>query len=144
MGFTNGVLLAFDFGTRRIGVASGQLITRTATPLQTIHSRDSKPDWAAITRLIEEWQPIALIVGLPLSLDGKETAMSTAARRFGNQLHGRYNLPVHWIQEQLSSSEAEQRQARMPHHGTAGLDGIAAQIILETWMAQHPDGVQDG
>ncbi len=140
----HGVLLAFDFGSRRIGVASGQMITRTATPLCTLLARNNGPDWASISRLIDEWQPDALIVGLPLSLDGKETDMSAATRRFGNQLHGRYNLPVHWIQEQLSSHEAEQRQTGAGRHDKNELDSIAAQIILETWMTQQPSGEQDG
>lgn len=140
----HGVLLAFDFGSRRIGVASGQMITCTATPLRTLHARNNGPDWTSISQLINEWQPDALIVGLPLSLDGNETDMSAAARRFGNQLHGRYNLPVHWIQEQLSSHEAEQRQTGAGQHGKTELDSIAAQVILETWMTQQQHGEQDG
>jgi putative Holliday junction resolvase len=127
-------LLGFDFGTRRIGVAVGQELTRTATALTTLNSRDGGPDWAAITRLIEEWQPDALVVGLPLNLDGSESESSRLARRFGNRLAGRYNLPVFTADERLSSSEAETLLAEQGRFDKADIDRLAAQLILQGWL----------
>ncbi|MCW8919020.1 MAG: Holliday junction resolvase RuvX [Gammaproteobacteria bacterium] len=127
-------LLGFDFGTRRIGVAVGQELTRTATALVTLTSRDGGPDWAAIGRLIEEWQPAALVVGLPLNLDGSESESSRLARRFGNRLAGRYNLPVFTVDERLSSSEAEALLAERGRFDKADIDKLAAQLILQGWL----------
>ncbi|MGE0082171.1 MAG: Holliday junction resolvase RuvX [Thiohalomonadaceae bacterium] len=134
-----GTLLGFDFGTRRIGVAVGQTVTRSARPLCTLRSRDGGVDWAAITRLLEEWQPEALVVGLPVHMDGSEHELTARARRFGNRLAGRYNLRVFFVDERLSSDEAE-RQLAM--EGRAGdkeaVDRVAAQLILQAWLDQQP------
>jgi putative Holliday junction resolvase len=127
-------LLGFDFGTKRIGVAVGQELTRTATALVTLNSRDGGPDWTAISRLIEEWQPAALVVGLPLNLDGSESESSRLARRFGNRLAGRYNLPVFTADERLSSSEAEALLAERGRFDKADIDKLAAQLILQDWL----------
>ena len=98
--------LAFDYGTRRIGVAVGNTVSGTATPLDTILVRNGRPDWTHITRLIEEWQPDALVVGMPLNMDDSENEITPLARRFGNQLQGRYHLPVHHVDERLTSRAA--------------------------------------
>ncbi|MCA1805057.1 MAG: Holliday junction resolvase RuvX [Xanthomonadaceae bacterium] len=126
------VLLGFDYGQRRIGVAVGQTITATATALATLAARDGQPDWAEVTALIEQWRPDALVVGLPLRLDGTESELSRAAQRFARRLEGRYKRPVHLMDERLSSRTAEQTRAR----GSArqGLDALAAQIILQDWF----------
>src|SRR5210317_2145775 len=96
-------LLGFDYGRKRIGVAVGQQVTQSATALTTVSARDGKPDWPAITRLIEEWKPDALVVGIPYHMDGSEQDMTRAAQRFCRQLEGRYRLPVHPADERLSS-----------------------------------------
>ena len=127
-------LLGFDFGTKRIGVAVGQELTRTATALATLTSPDGGPDWQEITRLIEEWQPDALVVGLPLNLDGSESESSRLARRFGNRLAGRYNLPVFTADERLSSTEAEAILAEQGPVEKADIDKLAAQLILQSWL----------
>jgi putative Holliday junction resolvase len=129
-----GLLLAFDFGKRRIGVAVGQPLTRTATALCTLKSARAGPDWRGIGELIGTWRPRALVVGLPRSLDGDEHELTRAARRFGNQLAGRYRLPVHWVDERLSSAEAASRVQRPGRR--ADLDREAARLILETWLGQ--------
>lgn len=130
------IFLGFDYGTKRIGVAVGQQLTRSASPLETLAVKDG-PDWAAITRLISTWKPSALIVGLPLNLDGTEHALSAAARRFSNQLHGRYNLPVHTVDERLSSYTAQHRAVTWRSgRSKENIDEIAAQIILEAWLMQ--------
>lgn len=134
-------LLGFDYGTRRIGVAVGQEVTRSVTPLTTLASKTGKPDWQAITRLIAEWQPELIVVGLPLHLDGTEQELTQRARRFGNQLKGRYNLPVEMMDERLTSYEAE--QLLDSSHSGAGrqdpgaIDQVAAQLILQSWFDQH-------
>ena len=127
-------LLGFDFGTKRIGVAVGQELTRTATAQVTLNSRDGGPDWASISRLIEEWQPDALVVGLPLNLDGSESESSRLARRFGTRLAGRYNLPVYTADERPSSNEAEAILAEQGHFAKADIDKLAAQLILQSWL----------
>ena len=128
-------LIAFDFGEKRIGAAVGQTITRTATPLETIPVRGTQPDWNAIDRLIDAWKPDALVVGLPLNMDGTEQPITAQARRFASRLHGRSMLPVHLTDERLSTREA---WTRLVESGSRrdGPDPIAAQIILEGWFVQ--------
>jgi len=125
-------LLCFDFGTKRIGVAVGQFITQTATPLQTVKNKNKRPDWDHIKRLIDEWQPDALIVGVPLNMMGEMQEMTVASEKFMRQLHGRFHLPVYDVDERLSSFEAAQRTGK-----TTDLDPVAAQAILETWFAEN-------
>ncbi|WP_135796460.1 Holliday junction resolvase RuvX [Hydrogenovibrio crunogenus] len=125
-----GVVIGFDFGLKRIGVAIGQTITRTATPEAIVASKDGKPDWEHITRLFEEWKPSAIVVGLPMRLNGEEQALTQPARKFGQRLSGRYQRPVFYIEEQLSSIEAEQRKTKT----SQPMDDHAAQIILENWL----------
>ena len=124
-----GVIIGFDFGLRRIGVAIGQTITQTATPEAIVNSKDGKPDWEHITKLFAQWQPTAIVVGLPMRLDGTEQALTQPARKFGQRLSGRYNRPVFYIEEQLSSIEAENRGLKQKH-----IDDHAAQILLENWL----------
>ena len=138
-----GYILSFDFGMRRIGVAVGQTTTCTASALETVaHSR--QPDWGAIDRLVKEWKPSLLLVGLPLGAEGEETDMSRAARRFGKALGSRYSLNVDYCDERLSSRVAEKRFAEQRASGNlrrkdAGrLDAMAAQVILENWLQSHP------
>ncbi len=129
--------LGFDFGSKRIGVAVGQELTHTARPLVTLNNRDGAPDWEAISRLIDEWQPDALVVGLPLNLDGTDHEVTRLARRFGNRLRGRYNLPVYTMDERLSSAEAEALLAETGRYDKADVDKVAAQIILQGWLEQQ-------
>ena len=128
-------LIAFDFGEKRIGAAVGQTVTRTATPLETVPVRREKPDWNAIDRLIDAWKPDALVVGLPLNMDGTEQRVTARARRFASRLHGRSGLPVHLADERLSTREA---WTRLVESGSRrdGPDPVAAQVILEGWFAQ--------
>jgi putative Holliday junction resolvase len=125
-------LLGFDFGIKRIGIAVGQSITGTATALCTINTRHGKPDWDRISGLIEHWRPDALVVGLPLHDDGSDSNLSKAARRFAQQLENRYRLPVHPMDERLSSHAAKQfmRQSTSKQE----VDAVAAMIILQNWL----------
>ncbi|MFO7594560.1 MAG: Holliday junction resolvase RuvX [Pseudomonadota bacterium] len=133
------LLLGFDFGLKRIGVAVGQELTGSARELETLTSPDGGPDWKGINRLIEQWQPDALVVGLPLNLDGSDHEVTRLARRFGNRLKGRYNLPVFTIDERLSSVEAERLLTGEGRFDKEAVDKLAARIILESWLAQQSD-----
>ena len=126
-------LLGFDYGRKRIGVAVGQQLTQSATALTTVSARDGKPDWPAITRLMEEWKPDALVVGIPYHMDGSEQEMTRAAQRFCRQLEGRYRLPVYPADERLSSYIVE---SGLPGSGKAGqtIDPLSAQVILQDWL----------
>ncbi|HFD80130.1 MAG TPA: Holliday junction resolvase RuvX [Gammaproteobacteria bacterium] len=124
-------LLGFDYGQKRIGVAVGQVLTRTATALETVRARAGKPDWEALTRLITEWKPDALVVGIPYHMDGTEQDMTRAARRFCRQLEGRYHLPVREAEERLSSYIVEAGTERERE-----IDPLAAQVILQDWLQQ--------
>lgn len=135
----SGTIIAFDFGFRRIGVAVGQTLTGSANPLAVV-AVASQPDWQAITSIVNEWKPAALVVGLPLAEDGGETDMSKGARRFGRQLEGRLAIPVFFEDERLTSFGAEQRfvdarsRGGMRRKEAALKDALAAQIILENWL----------
>jgi putative Holliday junction resolvase len=143
-----GTYLAFDFGLRRIGVAVGQTTTCTASPLAVV-TNGSVPDWAALDKLIQEWCPVALVLGLPLDGEAQETDMSRAARRFGAALEQRYGLPVHYNDERMSSLAAGERFREQRAAGgarrkdAARMDAVAAGIILERWLARRrtADGV---
>lgn len=134
-----GTIIAFDFGFRRIGVAVGQTLTGSANTLAVVPFAN-QPDWQAITSIVNEWKPAALVVGLPLAEDGGETDMSKGARRFGRQLEGRFEISVMFEDERLTSFNADQRfvdaRARggMRRKDAALKDAIAAQIILESWL----------
>ena len=105
---SRGYILGFDYGLRRIGVAAGQMTTHTASSLETV-SHGREPDWVAIDRLVKEWKPSTLLVGLPLGAEGEETDMSKAARRFGATLQERFSLEVAYADERLSSRAAGDR-----------------------------------
>lgn len=134
-------VLGFDFGTRRIGVAFGQRLTGTATALPVVSCGNRGPDWAQITRALDEWRPEAVVVGLPLMLDGSEQGTTALARRFAHDLSQRCGLPVHLHDERLSSIEAGRRFADLRAAGQRRrrdvdrLDSIAAQVIVENFLA---------
>jgi putative holliday junction resolvase len=126
--------LAFDYGERRIGVAVGQTITRTASPLTTLKARDGQPEWPAVRKLIDEWRPDCLVVGMPTTADGAPHVLAEPIARFARRLDGRFHLPVHFVDERLSSHAASEA-ARDSRHD---IDAHAAALILETWLTGHP------
>jgi len=125
--------LGFDYGERRIGVAVGQTVTRTASPLTTLKARDGQPDWSAVKRLVDEWRPDVLVVGRPSTADGAPHALAAAIERFARRLTGRFGLAVEFIDERLSSHAAAD-DARGSRHG---LDAHAAALILESWLVDR-------
>ena len=132
-----GIVLAFDFGLKRIGVAIGESLLAQARPLTTIAAEANDARFAAIGRLIAEWQPAQVVVGLPSSMDASEHAMSARCRRFAKQLEGRFGLPVKLIDERLSSDEAERRLSAAGLNWQARkqqVDACAAQIILQDYF----------
>lgn len=136
--------IGFDLGTRSTGVAVGENLTMHARPLTTLTMRDGAPDWDALQKLIAQWQPAALVVGLPLALDGSDQTMTRKARRFAAELGKRFEYPVHLCDERHTSQEAARRfaQARSTgskrRHHAADLDAMAAAVILESWFSIHP------
>ncbi|MCU7929183.1 MAG: Holliday junction resolvase RuvX [Candidatus Thiodiazotropha sp. (ex Codakia rugifera)] len=131
-----GTLLGFDYGTRKIGVAVGQTLTGTATPLETLLLVNHKPDWTRIGQLIKEWQPQALVVGLPLDVDDSETDATQPALRFSRQLEGRYRLKVYLADERFTSFEARDRLGHKARR-IEDYDAVAAKLILETWLNEQ-------
>ncbi len=128
-------LLGFDYGHKRIGVAVGQTLTASASALATVQARDGRPDWQAISRLIADWKPGALVVGIPYHMDGTEQSMTADALRFCRQLEGRYGLPVHRAEERLTSYVVESGMAR--NSDRRAIDPLSAQVILQDWLQQH-------
>lgn len=122
--------LGFDYGERRIGVAVGQSISRTATPLTTLPAHAGQPNWIDIQNLIREWRPEILIVGKPSTADGKPHSLLSAIERFAGRLRGRFGLPVEFVDEHLSSHEAQAVTKSRDH----SLDAMSARLILETWL----------
>jgi putative Holliday junction resolvase len=133
-------LLGFDFGLKNIGVAVGQELTGSASGISVIKARDGIPDWNDIKKVIEQWNPQLLIVGLPLNMDGSEQDMTAACRKFGNRLNGRYQLPVEWQDERLSTYEALEQlgiRDKMQSKRRGDVDRISAQLILQSWLNQQ-------
>jgi putative Holliday junction resolvase len=134
-----GTYLGLDFGLRRIGVSVGQTATGTARPLQVV-AHGNEPDWAELQRLLQEWRPLALVLGLPLGKDGEETGLSSRARAFGEQLQQRFGVAVHYNDERLTSVAAQEQFVERRAGGRARrkdasmLDAMAAAIILENWL----------
>ena len=120
--------LAFDYGTRRVGVATGNTLMRLSQPLRTL-ALEGDARFAAIAALIAEWTPEALVIGVPFHPDGAEHDNTQRARRFGRQLHGRFRLPVHEVDERYTTVEAESAGAR-------DADAAAAALILEQFFRE--------
>lgn len=133
-------VMAFDFGTRRIGVATGQQMLGTGQPQAMLPARDGIPDWDAIGQLLEEWKPDLVVVGLPLNMDDSENDMCARARKFGKRLHGRFHVPVEMVDERLTSFEAKgevMASGGSRDFGRHGVDDRAAVLVLETWFRQQ-------
>ena len=123
-------LLSFDYGTRRVGVATGNTLLCQAQPLKTV-AAEGDARFAVIAGLIKEWQPAALVVGVPFHPDGAEHDNTQRARRFARQLHGRFMLPVHEVDERYTTTEAHAM-------GAADADAAAAAIILDQYFRNLP------
>ena len=134
-----GTVLAFDFGERRIGVAVGEIQLGMAHPLATIEAESNDDRFARIEKLLAEWHPVLLLVGLPLAMDGSEHAMTALARRFAQRLEGRYGIETRLVDERLTSVEAERQVREMGRDvrtSRAKVDQLAARLILESYLNQ--------
>jgi putative Holliday junction resolvase len=134
-------VLAFDFGLKRIGVAVGNLVSRTAEPLATLPASDGEPDWNAVKRLITDWQPGLLVVGVPYNMDGSPGVLAQRAIAFAAALGSRHELEVATVDERLSSREAEEALRRQRRQGSLGrrirredVDREAARVLLRQWL----------
>ncbi|AMR79536.1 MULTISPECIES: Holliday junction resolvase RuvX [Cupriavidus] len=129
----DGTVLAFDYGEKKIGVALGNFITREARALTILPNITVEGRFEAVAALIQEWNPVQLIVGMPVNPEGGEQPSMKLARRFGNQLNGRFGLPVEWVDERYTSRAASMAGARRGE-----LDAEAARIILQQYFDQFP------
>jgi putative holliday junction resolvase len=137
------VVVAFDFGQRRIGAACGDTVSRTASPLDAIANGPAGPRWDCIAHVLREWQPALIVVGLPYNVDGSESDMAAHVRRFADELAQRYALQVVLVDERYSSREAEARLKSQRESGLrrrrvlkADVDAAAAGVILERWFSE--------
>lgn len=140
----SGTLLAFDFGTRRIGIAVGNTVTATARPLTTINDEKNDTRFTAIAALVKEWQPAALVVGLPCNDDGTPHELTALCRRFANRLKGRFNLPTLLVDERYTSAAASTALGEEGIHGRKQkplIDQYAAQQILQAYFDEPSAGI---
>lgn len=132
-----GTVLAFDFGEKRIGVATGETLLASAHPLTVIHAESNDDRFAAIGKLVDEWRPVQLVVGLPTHADGTPHDMTRLATKFAERLQRRFKLPVALADERLTSLDAEARLRETGRNARTAkplLDAVAAQLILQTWF----------
>ncbi|AJP44790.1 Holliday junction resolvase [Alteromonas australica] len=130
-------VLAFDFGTKSIGVAVGQEVTGTASPLAALKARDGIPDWQQIAALYEEWQPHLVVVGLPLNMDGSEQEMTQRAKKFANRLHGRFKVAVETCDERLTTTDAKSMLFELGGYKKLTkekIDSVSACVIFTSWI----------
>lgn len=133
--------LCFDFGTQWMGVAVGQSVTGSASPLKPLRAKDGIPNWDDIDHLVTQWQPNQFIVGIPRNMDGSMSEMGLRANKFKNRLHGRFGLPAHGWDERLTSFEAKgillNQDRRRRDFKNRDLDSLAAQLIFESWFENN-------
>lgn len=132
-------LIGLDYGKSRIGIASGQMITKTATPIATIAAKQGEPEWHELDKVIKQWRPSDIIVGLPIDAKDQETKITEEARVFAQKIELRYQKPVHLISETFSTREARWRLEEVQNKSNRHLkvDAFAACVILETWMNEQ-------
>lgn len=132
-------ILAFDYGTRSIGAAVGQTLTRTADELPPLKAKDGIPSWDEIAGLIATWQPDMVLVGLPLNMDGSASELAARAKKFANRLHGRFGVKAEMMDERLSTFSAKGEAMQRGHRGDYRdnpVDSIAARLILESFFEE--------
>jgi putative holliday junction resolvase len=136
----NRTILTFDYGTKSIGVAVGQEMTGTASLLSALKAQDGTPNWEQLEKLIAEWQPQLLLVGLPLNMDGTEQPFTVRTRKFANRLHGRFGLPVELKDERLTTAEARSQlfaEGGFKSLSKDKIDSFSAKLIFEGWYEQQ-------
>lgn len=133
------VALGFDFGMKRIGVAVGQIVTRSANAVVILKAKDGVPDWERIKMLIETWQTNVVVVGVPYNMDGSEQPLTFAARKFARKLQSRFGCPAYTVDERLTTVEIQRQwyEQRTTKKQPQYLDNYAAKLILEQWLREH-------
>lgn len=134
-------ILAFDYGLKSIGVAVGQRLTGTASTLKALKAQDGTPDWSLIEKLLQEWQPDLVVVGLPLNMDGSEQPFTARVKKFINRLHGRFGVQVQAHDERLTTVDARAElfaQGGFKKLSKDAVDCYSAKLILESWFENNP------
>lgn len=133
-------VLGFDYGTKSIGVAIGQIITGSATPIGSLKAVDGIPNWDQIEKLLIEWQPDLIVVGLPLNMDGTEQEITQRAKKFANRLNGRFNIKVTTQDERLTTADAKARLFELGGYKKLTkdqIDAVSAVLIIESYFDNH-------
>jgi putative Holliday junction resolvase len=138
-------IIGFDFGKKYIGVAVGQEITGSASPLGSIKANDGIPNWDSLSAYLKEWQPDFIVVGLPLNMDGTEQQLTLDAKKFGKRINGRFGLNVEYQDERLTTVEAKERlfaqggfrNLKKSHHDKNNIDSQSAMLIIESYFEQQ-------
>ena len=137
---TSQSIMAFDFGTQKMGIAIGQSTIESANPLPLFVMKDGIPDWNQLLKLVKEWQPNLFLVGLPLNMDDSESELSLRARKFARRLKHRLNMPVWMVDERLSSREAREQIKSYQQQGRAkrvATDNVVACLLIESWFNEQ-------
>lgn len=138
------MIMAFDFGTQKMGMAVGQAAIESANPLPLFPMKDGIPEWNALLKLVKTWQPQVFLVGLPLNMDDSESELSTRARKFARRLRHQTNIETWMVDERLTTREARHELDRYHHEGRAkriSADSIAAALLIESWY-NTPQGIK--
>ena len=133
-------LLGFDFGTKSIGVSTGQMITATAQPIAAIKANDGIPNWDIVEAVLNEWKPDLVVIGLPLNMDGTEQAITQRAKKFGNRLAGRFGAKIVFQDERLTTASAKEfifDRGGYKALEKGKIDSVSAALILESWMENY-------
>ena len=133
-------VMAFDFGTKNIGIAIGQEITNSSQTFYTVKANEGEPEWTQLDKVVFEWNPKLFIVGDTLNFDGSESDMKEKSDKFSNQIQKKYKIPVKLVDERLTTKEARERikeEASMSFRSSADIHQVSAQIILESWFRMN-------
>ena len=133
-------VLGFDYGSKKIGIAVGQTITKTASGVETLQNINNKPDWDKIKNIIADWQPQALLIGIPYNMDDTEQPLTIAAKKFSRQLENSFKLPIYLVDERLSTRESWHRLKEHSANQSykkkrEKIDQVSATLIIETWFS---------
>jgi putative holliday junction resolvase len=134
------VLIAFDFGMKRIGVAVGQTLTKSARPLDTLPAKEGAPNIESLKKIMQKWRPNACVVGIPLNMDGSDQPITHHARQFANWLKEQFHLPVYEVDERLTTKDARERlfkEGGFKALQDGQVDSVAAQLILQNWLDEN-------
>lgn len=131
------IVIGFDFGMKRIGIAVGQTVTQKARPLETIPAKNGEPNWAQLSKIIKKWHPDILIVGMPLNMDGSDQSISRHTRRFAQSLKEKFQIPIFEMDERLTTKSARENLFNKGGYKAlqdGQVDQLAAQLILQNWF----------